>query len=128
MRIAYFTLDAVNKFLVRRWARSLQTRIACPAGQPMFQRCAAPTAIILDVDFLPLELRATWLRRVLTDDGSAPALVHGHNVTDAEVEALQRCGVQVCRGRLRKSDLIEWLEGVFQTAEAPILHQSAGYV
>jgi hypothetical protein len=109
MRIAYYTLDVVNKFLVRSWAKSMGARIACPFGQPMFQECAMPTALILDVDFLPAELRTLWLGRVLSSASAGPALIHGHNITDTEAEALQRRGVQVRRGRLRKSDLIGWL-------------------
>jgi hypothetical protein len=112
MRIAFFTLDEVNRFLVRRWARGAGVQVYCPAGERLGGACLEADAVILDLDFLPADLRADWLRRVLAGAVGGPVLTHGHNITDSEAVALRQRGVRVCRGRVRGADIRAWLDGV----------------
>ena len=64
---------------------------------------------MLDLDHLPPDVRARWVRRVMTGEVSGPVLVHGHNVSDVEAEAFRRSGARVCRGRIRRSAVLGWL-------------------
>jgi hypothetical protein len=111
MRIAYYTLDEVNRFLVRRWASEAGARLACPGSHQLKDEYAGATAVLLDLDFLPAGVRADWVGRVLAGAVGLPVLVHGHNIPDAEASALRARGAQVCRGRVRKADLRAWLDG-----------------
>jgi hypothetical protein len=108
MRITYYTTDEVNRYIVRRWARQAGVRIMCPAGGGLANGCAGPVA--LDLDFLPDEVRAEWLRRVRAGAVTGPVLVHGHNIADDDAAALARLRVHVCRGRVRRAALIGWLD------------------
>jgi hypothetical protein len=110
MRIAYYTLDEVNRFLVRRWAREAGARLLCPDGGRLADECAGATAMLFDLDFLPADVRAGWVRRVLAGEVGLPVLVHGHNIPDAEAEQLRERGAEVCRGRVRRAALRAWLD------------------
>ncbi len=109
MRITYFTLDDVNRFLVRRWARRAGARVACPVGPKLIWGFTDPGAIVLDLDHLTPDLRATWLKRAVTGVFGCPVLVHGHNISNVESTALRLSGVRVCHGRLRMKSLVGWL-------------------
>jgi hypothetical protein len=111
MRIAYYTLDEVNRFLVRRWAHEAGARAVCPDGPRLNEECPGATALVLDLDYVPAEVRAGWVRRVLAGQVGLPVLVHGHNIADAEAAALRERGAQVCRGRVRRAALRAWLDG-----------------
>src|SRR5262245_12788305 len=111
MRIAYYTLDAVNRFLVRRWAHDAGARLVCPGGHQLSDECAGTTAVLLDLDYVPSEVREAWVRRLLAGEIAMPVLVHGHNILDPEAAALRERGVQVCRGRVRRAALRSWLDG-----------------
>jgi hypothetical protein len=109
MRIAYVTLDDVNRFVVRRWTGGNNIRVECPAVTAPAAIIDTADAILLDLDHLPEPFRAAWLERVLTNGMAGRVLVHGHNITDAEAAALRRRGVRVCRGRLRRGLLDAWV-------------------
>jgi hypothetical protein len=111
MRIAYYTLDEVNRFLVRRWAHDAGARLVCPDGPRLNDECPGTTALLLDLDHLPADVREAWLRRVLAGETGMPVLVHGHNIADAEAMALRARGAHVCRGRVRRAALHGWLAG-----------------
>jgi hypothetical protein len=108
MRIAYITLDDVNRFLMRRWAERGRFRADCPAATRLGPPLDGVAAVVLDLDFLPAPTRAAWMTHVLAG-AATPVLVHGHNITDAEVSALRRRGVAICRGRLCRTRLLAWL-------------------
>jgi len=110
MRIAYYTTDEVNRFFVRRWARAAGVRVVCPAGPRLID--GGGGAVILDLDFLPAEVRAGWLGRVRAGGVAGPVLVHGHNIADGDAAALGRLGVRVCRGRVRRAALDGWLDAL----------------
>lgn len=111
MRIAYYTLDEVNRFLVRRWAHEAGARVIGPGANQLNDECPGATALVLDLDYVPAEVRAAWVRRVLTNEVGLPVLVHGHNIPDAEAAALRDRGAQVCPGRVRRAALRAWLDG-----------------
>jgi hypothetical protein len=110
MRITYYTTDEVNRFIVRRWGRQAGVRIAHPAGDRLSVDSAGP--VILDLDFLPTDVRADWLGRLRAGNVAGPVLVHGHNIADADAAALACLGVHVCRGRVRRLALDGWLDTV----------------
>src|SRR5262249_33549031 len=112
MRVAYFTMDEVNQYLVRQWAKGAGVGVGCPAGGRLGGTCPESDAVILDLDSLPTELRAHWLHRVLAGAAGGPVLAHGHNIMDSEAAALRQRGVRVCRGRVRKADVRAWLDSV----------------
>ena len=108
MRIAHITLDEVNRALVRSWMKATGLRVARPTGAGLVW-AADGSAVVLDLDHLPPDVRAGWVRRVVTGEVGGPVLVHGHNITEAEAAALRRSGVSVCRGRIRRSAVRAWL-------------------
>ncbi|HKB05493.1 MAG TPA: hypothetical protein VKD90_24930 [Gemmataceae bacterium] len=114
MRITYFTLDDVNQDLVRRWAARAGARVTCSAGGPPAGGPDRPAAVIVDLDFLPPEVRVGWVRKAVAGEVPCPVFAHGHNIADADAVALSRHGVRVCRGRLRRAVLIGWLRRVAQ--------------
>jgi hypothetical protein len=107
MRIAYYTTDEVNRFLVRRWAGREGIRVVTPVVQSRADAYDGP--VVLDFDNLPEATRADWLRRLTAGTRTGPALVHGHNIADAEATALRTHGDWVCRGRVRRAALCRWL-------------------
>jgi hypothetical protein len=115
MRIAYYTTDEVNRHIVRQWGRRSGIRIVHPTGKHLSADSAGP--IILDLDFLPVDVRNEWLRRTRAGTVTGPVLVHGHNIADADADALQRLGAHVCRGRVRRMALDGWLEAVAGQSE-----------
>ena len=108
MRIAHITLDEVNRALVRSWTKGAGLWVPRPTGAKALQ-VAAGAAVVLDLDHLPPDVRAGWVRRVVTGAVGGPVLVHGHNMSDAEAEAFRRSGARVCRGRIRRSAVVNWL-------------------
>jgi hypothetical protein len=112
MRIAYFTLDDVNRHLVRRWAAGAGARVRCLAGRLSAGGPDGAAAVVLDLDFLPPDVRTDWVRCVRAGEVGCPVLAHGHNISDADAAALGRGGARVCRGRLRRAVLVGWLDGV----------------
>ena len=109
MWIDYLTLDEVNRYLVRRWTAGMGVRLTCSAVGPSPDGGKSRRGVILDLDFLPADIRTAWIRRVLVGGVGCPVFAHGHNVSDEDVAALRQYGVRVCRGRLRKAALNEWL-------------------
>jgi len=109
MRIAYITLDDVNRFMLRRWAGQNRLRVECPSANELHTEVRGVDAVVVDLDFLPALLREIWLARVLADVSPGQALVHGHNITDAEAAALHRKSVRVCRGLLRRRRFNSWV-------------------
>ena len=116
MRIAYLTLDDVNRDLVRRWAARTGARVAYPACLPSAGPPAGAAAVILDLDFLPPDVQADWVRQAVAGSVRCPVLAHGHNVSESDAAALHRAGVRVCHGRLRRAALEDWLGDVRRTA------------
>jgi hypothetical protein len=108
MRITYYTTDEVNRYIVRQWGRRAGIRVECPAGGRLAARDDGP--VILDLDFLPVDVRADWLGRLRAGQIAGPVLVHGHNIADADAAALAGHGVKVCRGRVRRAALERWLK------------------
>jgi hypothetical protein len=108
MRIAYYTTDEVNRYIVRQWGRRAGIRVECLAGGRLAAGGDGP--VILDLDFLPTDGRVDWLGRLRAGQIAGPVLVHGHNIADADAAALARLGVHVCRGRLRRAALGGWLD------------------
>jgi hypothetical protein len=107
MRITYFSIDEVNRLLVRRWAAGQGARVVCPSVQSIVEPLEG---VVLDFDFLPEPYRSNWLHLALTGEIPGPVLVHGHGLTDSEARGLARRGVTVCRGRLRRRVLRQWVE------------------
>jgi hypothetical protein len=110
MRITYYTTDEVNRYIVRQWGRRAGIRVECPAGGRPAAGGDGP--VILDLDFLPVDVRADWLGRLRAGRIAGPVLVHGHNIADADATALTGRGVKVCRGRVRRAALNGWLDAV----------------
>lgn len=108
MWIAYYSTDEVNRYIVRRWARQADIRVMCPVGGGLAAEFDGP--VILDLDFLPAEVLTVWLGRLRAGQIAVPILVHGHNIADTDAAALTRRGVHVCRGRVRRAALDQWLE------------------
>ena len=100
MQIAYFSLDEVNRFMVRQWAKRHDVRIALPSVATIGQATTAGT--VVDFDFVPEPLRGEWLRQALTGAFEGPVLVHGHGLSDREARMLSRRGMTVCKGCLRR--------------------------
>jgi hypothetical protein len=107
MRIAYFSTDEVNRVLVRRWAAGQGARVYCPSVGLVAEPAAA---IVLDLDFVPEPYRTAWLDQIMSGMADGLVLVHGHSVTDTEALGLAQRGVTVCRGRLRRRVLRDWVE------------------
>src|SRR5262249_9666525 len=61
MRIAYITLDDVNRFMLRRWAAQNRLRVECPSANELYTEVRGVDAVVVDLDFLPAELREIWL-------------------------------------------------------------------
>src|SRR5262245_65203997 len=109
MRIAYITLDDVNRFTLRRWAGQNRVRVDCLSASELRTPVHGVDAVVVDLDFLPAELREIWLSRILADAPPSQVLVHGHNITEAEAAALHRRSVRVCRGLLRRRRFNSWV-------------------
>jgi hypothetical protein len=112
MRIIYLTLDDVNKFMMRRWARQSRCRLACPAASRLHTLSESADAVVLDFDFLPATIRDAWLSRLLRGALAGRVLIHGHNISAAQIAALRPSRVGVCRGLLRKRVVCCWLDRV----------------
>ena len=104
MRIAYYTLDEVNRFLVRRVGPG-GGPLACPGGHQLKDEYAGATAVLLDLDFLPADVRADWVRRVLAGEVglAGPGARAQHPGRGGGGAAGP--GAHVCRGRVRKAAL-----------------------
>jgi hypothetical protein len=114
MRIEYFSIDEVNRVLVRQWAAGEGARVVCPNVQTI----GGPAAgMMLDLDFVPEPYRTRWLNQALSGTVEGPVLVHGHGLTDSEANGLAERGVTVCRGRLRRRVLRYWV-GAMAACEA----------
>jgi hypothetical protein len=110
MRIAYYTTDEVNRYIVQQWGRRVGVRIAHPVGGRLPADSVGP--VIFDLDFLPADVRADWLGRLRAGQIAGPVLVHGHNIADADASTLALLGVHVCRVRVRRAALVKWLDAV----------------
>ena len=109
MKIAHYSSDEVNRYLVRRWAAAASVRSVAPGvGRPMAPGRSVK-GVVLDLDFLPHPYRAGWCTRALAGEFESPVLVHGHGITDTECEALRRAGARVVRGRLKAAAFARWL-------------------
>ncbi len=86
--------------------------ISCPTGTSLFDECDEVIGVILDFDFLPPDIRAVWLQRLQMRQVEIPALIHGHNISNADAHSLRKVGARVCRSRVRKSALAGWLAGL----------------
>jgi hypothetical protein len=113
MRIAYYSLDEVNRLLVRQWARRQHVRLVYPSVAAVSQPATAGK--IVDLDFLPEPIRGDWLSQAIAGLIDGPVLVHGHCLTDAQVRSLSRRGIMVCQGRLRRRMLREWIGAMSDT-------------
>jgi hypothetical protein len=109
MQVTYLTLDEVNRFTMQSWAKKSGMQLHCPIPSDILVLPEETDAIVLDLDYLPAEIRATWLSRVEAGATTGCLLVHGHNITDGEVKRLRRQGVHICQGQLRRDALISWL-------------------
>jgi hypothetical protein len=106
VRIAYYSMDEVNRALVQRWGGREGIRALGPA----LPGCGETAdAVVLDLDFLPEPYRSAWLSAVLAGAVRVPVLVHGHGITDAEFAALRRRRVIICPGRLRREFFLCWV-------------------
>jgi hypothetical protein len=107
MRIAYFSLDDVNRFAMQQWANRNNIDLDCPAGSDLFRPTDPAEKVILDLDYLPASIRSAWLARVRAGEVGS-VFAHGHNIADAEAVSLRALGVSICQGRLRLDLLREW--------------------
>jgi hypothetical protein len=107
MRIAYYSLDEVNRVLVRRWASREGVRVTCPSVGAIGDAVAEGT--IIDFDFIPEQFRIAWLERSIAGGVEGPVLVHGHGLSDLDVRRLAGRGMMVCKGRLRRRVFQEWI-------------------
>lgn len=114
MKIAYYTLDEVNQFCIRRWLKGQEVTLTCPNGRSLSRTDHSAQAIILDLDSLPAEIAADWLYQLRTSRFPLSGLVHGHSLTDVQASSLRECGITVCRSRVRKATLLHWLESIAQ--------------
>jgi hypothetical protein len=118
MRITYFSTDEVNRFLVGRWAPRAGGRVCFPKENQSMDRGHWNSPVILDLDGLSPVVRANWLRQLSA--GAIPALVHGHNISDADAAGLRRLEIRVCQGRVRRTVLCEWIgELLGDTSSSP---------
>jgi len=120
MRIAYITLDDVNRFMLRRWAEQNRLRVECPSADQLPTPVHGADAVVVDLDFLPAALREIWLARLLADALPGRAMVHGHNITDAEAAALRRKNVRICRGLLRRRHFNSWVRDLLRRCQATV--------
>ncbi|HKB03715.1 MAG TPA: hypothetical protein VKD90_15940 [Gemmataceae bacterium] len=105
MRIAYYSIDEVNRALVQRWGGRAGIQVTCP----VLPACEVTAdAVVLDLDFLPEPHRSAWLSAILTRDLCVPVLVHGHGISEVELAGLRRRRVNVCPGRLRREFFQCW--------------------
>ena len=109
MKIAYYTLDEVNRCFVSRWLKAAGAAMACPAGRSLTESVPGVAAVVLDFDSLPSEVAAEWVRKLLKGGCGRTVLVHGHAISDATAIALRSRGVRVCRTRVRKAALLRWV-------------------
>jgi hypothetical protein len=116
MRIAYYSLDEVNRLLVRQWAKRQGLRLACPSVGSVGDPIAA--GMIVDLDFMPEPFRTSWLDRAKAGAVEGPVLIHGHGLTDDEARGLIRRGLTVCRGRLRRRIFRDWASVMSQSHAA----------
>jgi len=127
MRIAYLSLDEVNRFLMQRWARRGSFQAIIPSTDELGPPADGPSGIVIDFDYLTAAARATWLAHLLSGAAAGPVLIHGHNITDAEQAALRRRGVAVCRGRLVRTRLMAWLSCAERTATSRLARGGTGF-
>src|SRR5262245_5309046 len=109
MKVTYLTLDEVNRFTVQSWAKNSGLQVFCPIPSELLISGEDTDAIVLDLDYLPAQVRATWLSRVEAGEMTGCVLVHGHNITDAEIKRLRRQTVRICHGQLRREAFSSWL-------------------
>jgi hypothetical protein len=107
MRIAYYSLDEVNRLLVRQWGSRQGVRVTCPGVATIGDRVAA--SMIVDLDFLLEPIRGNWLKQAIAGAIEGPVLVHGHGLSDDEARGLTRRGMTVCQGRLRRQVFHSWV-------------------
>ena len=121
MQVTYLTLDEVNRFTMQSWAKKSGMQVHCPIPSEILVPPEETDAIVLDLDYLPAEVRATWLSRVEAGATTGRVMVHGHNITDGEVKRLCWRGVHICHGQLRRDALISWLRdlGRMETSTLP---------
>jgi len=96
MSIAYLTVDQVNQSLAQEWSAhvALNVEILMPRdGYP--DSCY--TALVVDLDYLPAELRGEVLAELLRSPLARPTAVHGYNLTDEQIATLKGHGVIVHR-------------------------------
>jgi hypothetical protein len=108
MRIAYISCDDVNRFLFRLWARRAKLPWNCETAVHPGAPLGAADGVVIDLDYLPGQLRAAWLAHAI-GGATARLLVHGHNISDLEAQALRRAGAVVVRGRFRRGALLVWI-------------------
>jgi hypothetical protein len=106
MRIAYRTLDDVN--------RDLATRLAARAGidvlSPGIGECVESfDAVVYDLDHLPTDFRDRLLSELASGQLTQVVGVHSYNLTDGQRRALRRRGICVRRrlGKVLMSRLLE---------------------
>jgi hypothetical protein len=107
MRIAYYSLDEVNRVLLRRWASREGVRVACACVGAIGDSLAI--GMIVDFDFIPEPLRKAWLERAMAGGVEGPVLVHGHGLSEVDARHLASRGIDVCKGRLRRRVFQEWI-------------------
>jgi hypothetical protein len=94
MRIAYQSLDEVNRDLAARLAAAadveLESLALRDAPEPF-------DAVLYDLDFLPADYRAGLLAARTTARSGALIAVHAYNLTSGQRRRLRRRGVVVAR-------------------------------
>jgi hypothetical protein len=94
MRIAYLTLDEVNRDFAARCAAAagveLESFAQCEALEPF-------DAVVYDLDFLPPDSRAGLVAAPATAGSRALIAVHGYNLSSGQRRRLRRRGAVVAR-------------------------------
>jgi hypothetical protein len=98
MKIAYRTVDEVNRYFAQRLAILHRAKLyALQAGRVPTQ--GEFDLVIYDLDFLPSDERASIVRQLLSlaEQPSCRIAVHGYHLDDQLKQDLQACGVTVLR-------------------------------
>ena len=97
MRIGYQTSDEVHWYVASQLAHDCGARLECV--MPLFQPPPATfDALLIDLDYLPGELRDRVVGELLRCVPIGLVAVHSYNLDDEQITRLRRSGVLVYRG------------------------------
>jgi hypothetical protein len=96
MRIGYLTLDEVNSWVAEQLAYGVGLDLlALP-----FRESSGTNGcdgVLVDLDFLPRSDKQKLVSMLLDAPPQMPVVVHGWNLSRAEIKSLRAKGIKVCR-------------------------------